>query len=176
MMADPNRGWAWTQALLGVKAKEVHLCGEERALPLIRQLVDVTGDHLKVHRYERLNPLETMDRSLGGDLGNLCRGDCVVVFSREGIHAMRKAIQATRGLRCAIVYGALPPEVRSEQARLFNDPTNNYDVLVASDAVGMGLNLCVDRWPPGMSPSLFAMDPDANAVVEASSVLSSPRS
>ena len=44
-----------------------------------------------------------------------------------------------------MVYGALPPEMRRTQARLFNDPDSGYDVLVASDAVGMGLNLNIRR-------------------------------
>ena len=44
-------------------------------------------------------------------------------------------------MRCAIIYGRLPPEVRAEQAELFNTPGNGYDVLVGSDAIGMGLNL-----------------------------------
>ncbi len=44
-----------------------------------------------------------------------------------------------------VVYGALPPEMRRTQARLFNDPGSGYDVLVASDAVGMGLNLNIRR-------------------------------
>ena len=43
------------------------------------------------------------------------------------------------------MYGALPPEMRRTQARLFNDPDSGYDVLVASDAVGMGLNLNIRR-------------------------------
>lgn len=44
-----------------------------------------------------------------------------------------------------MVYGALPPEMRRTQARLFNDPDSGYDILVASDAVGMGLNLNIRR-------------------------------
>lgn len=47
--------------------------------------------------------------------------------------------------KCCVVYGALPPETRTQQAKLFNDPNSEYDVLVASDAVGMGLNLNIRR-------------------------------
>ena len=47
--------------------------------------------------------------------------------------------------RVCVVYGALPPEMRRMQARLFNEPGNGYDVLVASDAIGMGLNLNIRR-------------------------------
>jgi ATP-dependent RNA helicase SUPV3L1/SUV3 len=40
-----------------------------------------------------------------------------------------------------MVYGSLPSETRADQAKIFNAPDTGYDVLVASDAIGMGLNL-----------------------------------
>ena len=141
MIGHEQRGWAWTQALLGLKAREVHLCGEERTVPLIRELVASMGDKLEIHTYKRLSPLKTMSASLHGSLSELRKGDCVVVFSRVGIHAMKRDIERATQRRVAIVYGSLPPETRAQQARLFNDPENDYDVLVASDAIGMGLNL-----------------------------------
>ena len=141
MIGHRERGWAWTQALLGLKAKELHLCGEARSVPLIRELVASMGDELEIHNYERLSPLKMMSASLDGDLRSLKKGDCVVVFSRFGIHAMKRGIEKATQKRVAVVYGSLPPEVRAQQARLFNDPANDYDILVASDAIGMGLNL-----------------------------------
>ena len=143
MIGHEERGWAWTQALLGLQAKEVHLCGEERTVPLIRELAAAMGDNLKIHHYQRLSPLKPMTTSLQGDLSNLRKGDCVVVFSRLGIHAMKTEIERTTKKRVAVVYGGLPPDIRAQQARLFNDPNNDYDILVASDAIGMGLNLYV---------------------------------
>jgi len=145
MIGSFERGWAWTQALLGVKAREVHLCGEERTVPLIRELCASLGDHLEIHRYERLSPLEVAPESLDGDLGKLRKGDCVVSFSVMGIHSLRRQIERATGKKVATVYGSLPPETRAQQARLFNDPSNDYDFLVASDAVGMGLNLAIKR-------------------------------
>lgn len=141
MIGTKERGWAWTQALLGIKAKEVHLCGEERTVPLIRELAAAMGEKLEIHFYQRLSPLKTMSSSLRGELKNLRKGDCVVVFSRIGIHALKKKIESTTNRRVAVVYGSLPPETRAQQANLFNDPDNDYDILVASDAIGMGLNL-----------------------------------
>ncbi|KZF23243.1 hypothetical protein L228DRAFT_245983 [Xylona heveae TC161] len=145
MIGSQSRGWAWTQAFLGVKAKEVHLCGEERVVPLIRALAASMGEELVIHRYQRLSPLKTMSTSLKGDLRQLRKGDCVVVFSRMGIHATKREIERATGKRVAIVYGSLPPEVRAQQAKLFNDESNDYDILVASDAIGMGLNLNIKR-------------------------------
>lgn len=145
MLGSKERGWAWTQALLGVKAREVHLCGEERTVPLVQELCASVGEKLEIHRYQRLTPLEVAGESLDGNLKNLRKGDCVVSFSVMGIHALRKQIERITGKNVATVYGSLPPETRAQQARLFNDPNNEYDYLVASDAVGMGLNLAIKR-------------------------------
>ena len=141
MIGNEHRGWAWTQAVLGIKAQELHLCGEERAVPVIKELAAAMGDELEIHHYERLSPLRTMSTSLDGDLRKLRKGDCVVSFSRVQLHALRKDIERITGKNVAVVYGSLPPEIRAQQAKLFNDPANDYDFLVASDAIGMGLNL-----------------------------------
>lgn len=145
MIGDEFRGWAWTQAVLGVQAKEVHLCGEERVVPLIQALCAKTGDEVIVHRYKRLSPLQPGTESLQRDFRNLVKGDCIVSFSRVSIHGLKHSIEQVTGKKCAIVYGSLPPETRAQQAALFNDPNNDYDFLVASDAIGMGLNLEVRR-------------------------------
>lgn len=147
MIADENRGWAWTRALLGSQVHELHLCGEERVVPLITELVALTGDKLEIHRYQRLNPLKTMTTSLKGSLKKLQKGDCIVAFSRLTIHALKREIERETGRRAAIVYGGLPAEIRAQQAELFNDPDNDYDFLVASDAIGMGLNLYAVIFP-----------------------------
>lgn len=145
MMADPDRGSSWTAAFLGIQAKEVHLCGEERTVDLVKSICASIGDKCVVHRYDRLTPLQTAPKSIGKTLTNLEKGDCIVSFSRVSIHALKAAVERRTGRRCAIIYGSLPPETRTQQAALFNDPDNEYDFLVASDAVGMGLNLEIRR-------------------------------
>ncbi|PQE16292.1 atp-dependent RNA helicase suv3 protein [Rutstroemia sp. NJR-2017a WRK4] len=145
MIGDVDRGWAWTAAVLGVQAKEVHLCGELRTIDLIKKLCALTGDKLIIHKYERLGKLELQQRVLSGPK-SLEKGDAVILFSRMEIHAMKKAIEKVHpDKRCAVVYGSLPPETRAQQAALFNDPDNEYDFLVASNAIGMGLNLSIKR-------------------------------
>jgi ATP-dependent RNA helicase SUPV3L1/SUV3 len=145
MISDPERGMAWTSALLGVQAKEVHVCGEERTVGIIQAICDSIGDKCVVHRYERLSPLETSENAINGDYSKLQKGDAIVAFSRLSLHALKRNIERETGKRCAIVYGSLPPEVRVQQAALFNDPDNDYDFIVASDAIGMGLNLEIRR-------------------------------
>lgn len=144
MISHPERGWAWSRVLLGLPAEHLHVCGSGDALPLIRSLVAACGDELVEHEYERLTPLK-VSPSLDGDLSRVRRGDCVVAFSRREIFGLKQQVEAASGLRCGVVYGSLPPETRREQAKLFNDPTKAEEVLVASDAVGMGLNLNIQR-------------------------------
>ncbi|CAL5185873.1 unnamed protein product [Lathyrus oleraceus] len=145
MMADPCRGYAWTRALLGLKADEIHLCGDPSVLDIVRKICQDTGDELHVEHYERFKPLVVEAKTLLGNLENIKSGDCVVAFSRREIFEVKLAIEKLTNHRCCVIYGALPPETRRQQANLFNDPNNEYDVLVASDAVGMGLNLNIRR-------------------------------
>ncbi len=145
MIADSLRGGAWTYAVLGVCAKEVHLCGEDTVVDLIQRLAIDTGDEVIVHHYERLTPL-VVSESIDGDFSKIQKGDCVVAFSRNKIFEAKKKIEDATGLQCAVAYGRLPPEVRSEQAQHFNDPESGMNVIVASDAIGMGLNLYVTKF------------------------------
>ena len=143
MIADAERGYAWTRALLGVCANEVHLCGGLEALEVVKQLIADTGDELEVKRYDRLGKLEVQAESLRGDYSKIRPGDCVVAFSRADIFSIRRQIERLTPYKCSVIYGALPPETRSAQARMFNE--EKTDVLVASDAIGMGLNLNIGR-------------------------------
>ena len=73
-----------------------------------------------------------------------------VAFSRAAIFSLKRDVERATGLRAAVVYGALPPEARRRQAALFNAPESfppgvGCHVLVASDAIGLGLNLQVKR-------------------------------
>lgn len=145
MMSDPYRGYAWTRALLGLKADEIHVCGDPSVLNVVRKICSETGDELHEHHYERFKPLVVEAKTLLGDLRNVRSGDCIVAFSRREIFEVKLAIEKLTNHRCCVIYGALPPETRRHQANLFNDQDNEFDVLVASDAVGMGLNLNIRR-------------------------------
>ena len=144
MISDEERGWAWTRALMGLPAAEVHVCGDISALPLLRSIVDSMGEDLEVRQYERLSPLQLQPKLLQS-WRQVEAGDCVVAFSRKKLFEIKQDIERSTSLRCAMVYGALPPAVRRDQARAFNDPEHETSVLVATDAVGMGLNLAIRR-------------------------------
>ena len=48
MMRDPERGWAWTRALLGVAAEEVHVCGEASTIQLVQDICSTADETLEV--------------------------------------------------------------------------------------------------------------------------------
>ncbi|MEQ2292187.1 hypothetical protein AMECASPLE_020482 [Ameca splendens] len=143
MIRDPSRGWAWTRALLGLCAEEIHVCGEAAAVDFIRELMYTTGEEVEVHTYQRLTPFSVLDHAVES-LDNLRPGDCIVCFSKIDIYSLSRQIEA-RGLECAVIYGSLPPGTKLLQAKKFNDPGDSCKILVATDAIGMGLNLSIKR-------------------------------
>lgn len=145
MIADKYRGYAWTRALLGVVANEIHVCGGLEAVAVVKRLAESTGDEFELKEYSRLSQLKIADTSLRGDYSKVQPGDCIVAFSKADIFSVRRTIEKCTPYKCAIIYGQLPPETRSTQARLFNEEGTGYDILVASDAIGMGLNLNIRR-------------------------------
>jgi hypothetical protein len=165
MLGDEARGWAWARALLGLPADEIHVCGDPAAVPLVRRLLARTGDELDVRTYARLSPLVAAPDPVNS-LADVKAGDCVVSFGRTHLYRLKMQIERSTGLRVGLIYGALPPAVRKEQARAFNAGAGGgagagagagaeaappgggalrTDVLVASDAIGMGLNLSIQR-------------------------------
>lgn len=136
MLGDPNRGWAWTQAMMGAPARLVVLTGALEAIPLVEHLLAMTGEPLEVKILQRKGELRV--ESVPANLKNLSRGDAVVAFTRRNVHSLRaQLVQA--GLTVATVYGALGPEVRRAEAARFRK--GEADILVATDAIGMGLNI-----------------------------------
>lgn len=143
MIRDPSRGWAWTRALLGLCAEEIHVCGESAAIDFVKELMYTTGEEVEINTYQRLTPFSVLDQALVS-LDNLRPGDCIVCFSKNDIYSISRQIEA-RGLECAVIYGSLPPGAKLSQAKKFNDPDDPCKILVATDAIGMGLNLSIKR-------------------------------
>ena len=147
LIGDDFRGYAFTRALLGTPALEVHLCGDTSCVELIQKICKDTGDKLRIRNYERLSPLNVANEVFSRKRleQNVEKGDCFVAFSRKAVYALKSEIERRVPLRACVIYGGLPPEARSRQAELFNKPNSGYDLLIASDAIGMGLNLNIRR-------------------------------
>lgn len=64
MISDPYRGFAWTRALMGMRCKEIHVCGGLEAKDMVQKIADFCGDELEVVTYERFSALIVQDKSL----------------------------------------------------------------------------------------------------------------
>lgn len=136
MLDDAQRGWAWTAAAVGANADTVVMTGSEDAIPLVRRIAAMTGEPLEVVRLERKSPLNALAEPVAFD--DIGSGDAVIAFTRRDVHVVRERLLA-KGKTVAVVYGALGPEVRRAEAARFR--SGQADVVVATDAIGMGLNL-----------------------------------
>lgn len=136
MLSDPDRGWAWTQAFLGARADEVFVLGSPGCRGALHSLQHLTGDRLTETVTERFTPLQARAKPLPP--AQIHKGTIFVVFSRNSVIRWGEHFRAD-GFRVAQIYGASPPEVRREEARRFRE--GEADILVATDAIAMGLNL-----------------------------------
>lgn len=140
MIGDPDRGWAWTQAVAGVAAPEILMTGSADAIPYVKRLADAMGEDLEVVEFTRKSPLRVQEEAVA--LSAVKPNDAIIAFSRRDVMGLRRDLLA-RGHTVAVIYGALSPEVRRAEARRFRE--GQADVLVATDAIGMGLNLPIAR-------------------------------
>lgn len=141
MMSDNDRGGAWTKALLGVCAKEIHVCAAPYAIELIKSIIGLCGDEVVVVNHERQTKLSYDDSKIKIP-DSLEKGDALIVFSRQSVLRLAAELQK-ENKKCSIIYGSLPYDVRHEEARKF--ASGETDLLVATDAIGMGLNLPIRR-------------------------------
>lgn len=140
MIFDPYRGWAWTQAIVAVPAEEVIIICSAYAVPALQNLLGLCGESCEVREFERKQHVQLMPAAV--PIAMLKKGDAVVAFSRREVLMLRDQIAAD-GKSVSVIYGALPPEVRRREAERFAEGA--ADVLVATDAIGMGLNLPIRR-------------------------------
>jgi ATP-dependent RNA helicase SUPV3L1/SUV3 len=139
MLADPDRGWAWTRALMEAQSPDIHIIAPPTAKNLIEQLAESAGMPIRVVQHERLAPIKIAD--FPWSLENMPPRTILVAFSRSMVLHLKSELEHLNR-RVSIVYGNLPPEVRRKQADRFAN--GETEICVATDAVGMGLNLPAD--------------------------------
>lgn len=149
MLQDESRGYAWTAALIGAPARQVFVCGSDAVTAPCIRAIESMGETYDIARLQRKTPLLLETASLSGVRYNRWRlkknirqGDAVIAFTRKDVLTLSARIRQW-GFGVASIYGALSPEVRRTEARRFS--SGEADVLVATDAVGMGLNLPIRR-------------------------------
>ena len=141
MISDRDRGGAWTAAILGLCAEEIHACASPDAEALLTRIILDCGDELSIVRHERMTPLEVEKEGFQFP-ASVRPGDALIVFSKARVHAVAAELRS-HGFRVSLIYGALPPDVRRNQAERFHQ--GETDVVVSTDAIAMGMNLPIQR-------------------------------
>ena len=139
MLADADRGWAWTRALMESAAPEMHIIGPPTARKLIEVLAEAAEIPCELVAHQRLAPIALAERHY--TLETLPPSTILVAFTRQGVLDLKMKLERL-GRTVSVVYGSLPPEVRRRQADRF--AAGETEICVATDAVGMGLNLPAD--------------------------------
>nr|WP_298932160.1 helicase-related protein [uncultured Erythrobacter sp.] len=130
--ADPERGHIFTDRLLNARGREeTMILGSATLEPIVKALIP------GVEMVERPR-FSTLSHAGTAKLSRLPPRSAVVAFSVEQVYAMAEALRRFRG-GAAVVMGALSPETRNKQVELFQN--GEVDYIVATDAIGMGLNL-----------------------------------
>jgi ATP-dependent RNA helicase SUPV3L1/SUV3 len=149
MLQDVDRGSAWTAALIGASAQQVFICGSNAVTAPCIDAIEALNETFEMTYLERKTPLVLEHESLCGKSYNrqkikpkLQKGDAVIAFSRKDVLTLSARFRQW-GFTVATIYGALAPEVRRTESERFN--SGAADILVATDAIGMGLNLPIRR-------------------------------
>jgi len=135
LAAHEERGHVFTDRLLHLRGREATwFLGSDTMAPMLQALIP----DVRIERRPRLSQL-----SHGGSLqlSQLPPRTAVVAFSANNVYALAERLRKKRG-GTAIVTGALSPRARNAQVALFQ--SGQVDYLVATDAIGMGLNLDLD--------------------------------
>ncbi len=136
LAADPERGHIFTDRLLHSRGlEETMFLGAETIRPLLRRLVPEA-------RFEWRPRFSALSHTGPRKLTRLPRRSAVVAFSAADVYALAELIRRQRG-GAAVVMGALSPRTRNAQVAMYQ--AGEVDYLVATDAIGMGLNMDVDH-------------------------------
>lgn len=135
MLEDSDRGWAWVNAIVGAPADKVIMTGSVNALSAIKQIAEYLEEELTVVKFKRKVPLEVLQKPTS--LKHIKKYTALIAFSRAKVLELKSKLSKYH--KVSVLYGNLSPEVRREEARRFRD--GESDILVATDAIAMGLNL-----------------------------------
>jgi ATP-dependent RNA helicase SUPV3L1/SUV3 len=111
------------------------MTGSVNALDSIKQIAAYLEEDLEVVKFKRKNPLEVLKNSIPFE--EVTAQTALIAFSRAEVLRIKNRLSKTH--KVSVIYGNLSPEVRKEEARRFRDKEST--VLVATDAIAMGLNL-----------------------------------
>ncbi|WP_310531538.1 helicase-related protein [Novosphingobium sp.] len=136
LAADRERGHIFTDRLLHARGREeTMILGSSTIEPLVRSLLP-KAEIIGRPRFS------TLRHAGAKKLSRVPPRSAIVAFSAEQVYAVAELLRRFRG-GAAVVMGALSPETRNKQVAMFQ--SGEVDYLVATDAIGMGLNLDLDH-------------------------------
>lgn len=141
MIEDNDRGWAWTNAILGAYSERIHVCMSENAKNIVIKLIEMCKDDYEIVEHKRNTPLQFQDKQFRFDT-DIQEHDALIVFSRKKVLSVATELEHM-GIHCSVIYGALPYSVRKNEIRKFVE--GETKVVVSTDAIGMGMNLPIKR-------------------------------
>jgi len=134
--ADPERGHVFTDRMLHARGREeTMILGSETLKPMVRALLP----RAEIVTRPRFS---TLAYAGPAKLSRLPPRSAIVAFSAEQVYAVAEMLRRMRG-GAAVVMGALSPRTRNAQVAMYQ--AGEVDYLVATDAIGMGLNMDVDH-------------------------------
>ncbi|MCB9758445.1 MAG: disulfide oxidoreductase [Alphaproteobacteria bacterium] len=136
LAGSPNRGHIFTDRLLNARGVlETWFLGSDTIAPLLRELIPTVA----IERHDRYSTLRYAGPKT---LGALPPRSAVVAFSASDIYELAERVRRRHG-GAAVVLGALSPRARNAQVALYQSGEVRH--LVATDAIGMGLNMDLDH-------------------------------
>lgn len=135
-MLNSDRGAAWLQALVGVNAKKVIIVGSNEVKEPVKKIVNYLEEPLTYKEFNRKSKLSTGKQSRIDE--TLEPNSAVIAFSKRDLYSLKSHYE-NLGNTVSIIYGKLPPAVKISESNKFRN--GETEVLVSTDAIGMGLNL-----------------------------------
>jgi ATP-dependent RNA helicase SUPV3L1/SUV3 len=136
MCADHERGHIFTERLLNMRgAKLTMFMGSNT----IKSIISKLDDDIEFINRKRLSKLTYSGHK---KISRINRKTAIIAFSSEEVYAIAELIRRQKG-GAAIVMGSLSPKTRNAQVELYQ--SGDVDFLVATDAIGMGINMDLDH-------------------------------
>lgn len=142
LIFNKDRGWAWSHALLSIRTDHLILTGNLEVATHIEKLSKYMGCELEVVYLERKTELLKYSHEIY-DYDDVPDNSAIIAFSKRDVITIKDQYEKTTGKKASVIFGALTPKLRQLESVKFR--TGESNIVVATDAVSMGLNLPIEN-------------------------------
>jgi len=136
----PDRGSSYLETLISARCNHLIMTASQESRKRIEKLFSLLNEEVEFVELERLCPLTPLKSPV--TIEELKKGDLIVAFSARKIHHLAKTI-SDQGFKVGTLYGAMSPSARRHMMKHYNE--GNIDIMVSTDAIGMGVSFPIDR-------------------------------